>query len=196
MNFMHRRLCRSERWRQTVEAYILPWTLEGVELGSNVLEVGPGPGVTTDLLSPRVARLTCVEIDRRLADSLSRRTAGRNVTVLCEDATAMSLPNASFDGAVCLTMLHHVASSALQDRLLAEVARVLRPGGVFAGTDSLYSFGFRLLHLFDTMVPVDPGGFRKRLEAAGFTEVEVDTNPYAFRFRARRPADTTAPPPA
>ena len=108
----------------------------------------------------------------------------------------MSLPNASFDGAVCLTMLHHVASSALQDRLLAEVARVLRPGGVFAGTDSLYSFGFRLLHLFDTMVPVDPGGFRKRLEAAGFTEVEVDTNPYAFRFRARRPADTTAPPPA
>ena len=28
--------------------------------------------------------------------------------------------------------------------------------------------------------------FPKRLEAAGFTEVQVDTNPYAFRFRARR----------
>lgn len=187
MNFMHRRLCRSERWKKTVEAYILPWTLEGVELGSDVLEVGPGPGVTTDLLSPRVARLTCVEIDRRLADSLSQRTAGRNVTVLCEDATAMPLPDASFDGAVCLTMLHHVPSAAMQDRLLAEVARVLRPGGVFAGTDSLYSFPFRLLHLFDTMVPVDPAGFRKRLEAAGFTEVQVDVNPYAFRFRGRRP---------
>ena len=187
MNFMHRRLCRSERWKKTVEAYILPWTLEGVELGSDVLEVGPGPGVTTDLLSPRVARLTCVEIDRRLADSLSRRTAGRNVTVLCQDATAMSLPEASFDGAVCLTMLHHVPSAAMQDRLLAEVARVLRPGGVFAGTDSLYSFPFRLLHLFDTMVPVDRAGFGKRLEAAGFTEVQVDVNPYAFRFRGRRP---------
>ena len=192
MNFMHRRLCRSARWRQTVQDYILPWTLEGVELGSNVLEVGPGPGVTTDLLSPRVARLTCVEIDRRMAESLSRRTAGRNVTVLCEDATRMSLPEASFDGAVCFTMLHHVPSPALQDRLLAEVARVLRPGAVFAGTDSLYSFPFRLLHLFDTMVPVDPGGFPKRLEAAGFTEVRVDTNPYAFRFRARRPGSPTA----
>ena len=192
MNFMHRRLCRSARWRQTVQDYILPWTLEGVELGSNVLEVGPGPGVTTDLLSPRVARLTCVEIDRRMAESLSRRTAGRNVTVLCEDATRMSLPEASFDGAVCFTMLHHVPSPELQDRLLAEVARVLRPGGVFAGTDSLYSFPFRLLHLFDTMVPVDPGGFPKRLEAAGFTEVRVDTNPYAFRFRARRPGSPTA----
>ena len=192
MNFMHRRLCRSARWRQTVQDYILPWTLEGVELGSNLLEVGPGPGVTTDLLSPRVARLTCVEIDRRMAESLSRRTAGRNVTVLCEDATRMSLPEASFDGAVCFTMLHHVPSPALQDRLLAEVARVLRPGAVFAGTDSLYSFPFRLLHLFDTMVPVDPGGFSKRLEAAGFTEVRVDTNPYAFRFRARRPGSPTA----
>jgi SAM-dependent methyltransferase len=196
MNFMHRRLCRSERWRQTVEAHILPWILEGVELGSNVLEVGPGPGVTTDLLSPRVGRLTCVEIDRRLADSLSRRTAGRNVTVLCEDATTMSLPDASFDGAVCFTMLHHVASEALQDRLLAEVARVLRPGAFFAGTDSLYSFAFRLLHLFDTMVPVDPAGFPRRLEAAGFTEVQVDTNPYAFRFRARRSGLPTVPRPA
>jgi SAM-dependent methyltransferase len=120
--------------------------------------------------------------------------AGRNVTVLCEDATAMSLPAASFDGAVCLTMLHHVPSPALQDRLLAEVARVLRPGAVFAGTDSLYSFGFRLLHLFDTMVPVDPAGFAKRLEAAGFREVRVDTNPYAFRFRGRRSGFPTAPP--
>ena len=193
MNFMHRRLCRSARWRQTVEAYILPWTLEGVDLGSNVLEVGPGPGVTTDLLSPRVAHLTCVEIDRRLADSLSRRTAGGNVTVLCEDATRMSLSPTSFDGAVCFTMLHHVPSPAMQDRLLAEVARVLRPGAVFAGTDSLYSFPFRLLHLFDTMVPVDPGGFAKRLAAAGFTEVQVDTNPYAFRFRARRPGPPTEP---
>ena len=194
MNFMHRRLCRSERWRQTVEAHILPWTLDGVELGSNVLEVGPGPGVTTDLLSGRVAHLTCVEIDRRLADSLSKRMAGRNVNVLREDATAMSLPAASFDGAVCFTMLHHVASPALQDRLFAEVARVLRPGAAFVGTDSLYSFAFRLLHLFDTMVPVDPAGLGKRLEAAGFTGVQVDTNPYAFRFRARRAGLPTGPP--
>jgi SAM-dependent methyltransferase len=195
MNFMHRRLCRSARWRQTVEAYILPWTLEGVELGSNVLEVGPGPGVTTDLLSRRVSRLTCVEIDRRMADSLSRRLAGGNVTVLCQDATAVPLPDASFDGAVCFTMLHHVSSAAMQDRLLAEVARLLRPGGVFAGTDSLYSFPFRLLHLFDTMVPVDPAGLPKRLEGAGFTEAQVETNPYAFRFRARRPGLPISPPP-
>jgi SAM-dependent methyltransferase len=83
-------------------------------------------------------------------------------------------------------MLHHVPSVALQDRLLAEVARVLRPGGIFAGVDSLYSRAFGLLHLFDTMVVVDPRTFPRRLQAAGFGDVEIEVNERAFRFRARR----------
>jgi ubiquinone/menaquinone biosynthesis C-methylase UbiE len=99
----------------------------------------------------------------------------------------MSLPDATFDAAVCFTMLHHVRSAELQDRLLAEVARVLRPGGIFAGTDSLKSRLLRLVHLFDTMVVVDPATFPDRLRAAGFQDVEVEVNPYAFRFRARKP---------
>jgi SAM-dependent methyltransferase len=188
MNLIHRRLCRSRRWKETVEKYALPWVLDGIELGANVLEVGPGPGITTDLLRARVAHLTCVEIDCALADSLTKRTAGQNVTVLCQDATAMTLPDASFDGAVSFTMLHHVQSPALQDRLLREVARVLRPGAVFAGSDSVYSTYLRLLHVFDTMNLVDPATFPERLQAAGFVNVQVDTNPYAFRFRARKPA--------
>jgi SAM-dependent methyltransferase len=83
-------------------------------------------------------------------------------------------------------MLHHVPSAALQDRLLSEVARVLRPGAVFAGVDSLYSRTFRLLHLFDTMVIVDPQTLPRRLKAAGFRDIDTEINPYAFRFRARR----------
>ena len=166
----------------------MPWVLEGVDLGGNVLEVGPGYGVTTDLLLGMVAHLTCVEVDGGLVERLRCRVPGRNVTILHEDATAMSLPDAAFDGAVCFTMLHHVPSPALQDRLLAEVARVLRPGGVFAGADSRYSRTFRLLHLFDTMVVVDPETFPERLTAAGFEDVQVDSNPHAFRFRARRGA--------
>jgi ubiquinone/menaquinone biosynthesis C-methylase UbiE len=78
-----------------------------------------------------------VEADRGFADKLRRRL-DQSICVMCEDATAMSLPDESFDGAVCFTMLHHVPSVAKQDRLLREVARVLRPGGLFAGTDSLY----------------------------------------------------------
>jgi SAM-dependent methyltransferase len=186
VNRVHRWLCRSAHWQKTVETQILPWVLDDVDLGADVLEVGPGPGITTDLLRTCVSHLTAVEIDDRLAASLTRRMAGRNVTVLHADATAMPLADAAFDGAVCFTMLHHVPSAALQDRLLAEVARVLRPGGIFAGVDSLYSRAFGLLHLFDTMVAVDPRTFPQRLEAAGFGDVEFEVNARAFRFRARR----------
>ena len=186
MNLAHRYLCKSKRWKSAVETHIVPWVLEGVDLGSNVLEVGSGPGVTTDLLRGRVKKLTCVEIDRGFADALAHRTAGSNVTVFCEDATAMSLATGTFDGAVSLTMLHHVPSVGLQNRLLNEVARVLRPGGVFVGVDSVYSRSLRILHLFDTMVLVDPDTFPDRLRSAGFTDVHVEVNPYAFRFFARR----------
>ncbi len=187
MNLLHRLLCSSNGWKRTVESHVIPWFLEGIDIGGNVLEVGPGPGVTTELLHPRVQQLTCVEVDRGFAGSLARRMNGKNVKVVCEDATAMSFSNASFDGALSFTMLHHVPSQTLQDRLLAEVARVLRPGGIFAGVDSLNSRGFRLLHLLDTMVVVDPATFPKRLQIAGFIDVQVEVNPYAFRFRARRP---------
>jgi ribosomal RNA adenine dimethylase len=45
-------------------------SLNELNLGGHVLELGPGPGVTTDLLRQRTARLTAVEIDPRLAASL------------------------------------------------------------------------------------------------------------------------------
>jgi 2-keto-4-pentenoate hydratase len=53
-------------------------------------------------------------------------------------------------------MLHHVPSAELQDRIFAEARRVLAPGGVLAGSDSLVSTGFRIIHIRDVMVPVDP----------------------------------------
>jgi SAM-dependent methyltransferase len=114
--------------------------------------------------------------------------AGKNVTVLCENAVSTSLEDNSFDAAVCFTMLHHVPSPTLQDQMLREVARVLRPGGVFAGTDSLYSWGFRLLHVFDTMVVVNPRTLPERLRSAGFSDIDVDVDASSFRFRARKPA--------
>lgn len=187
MNVAHRLLCNSNRWRDAVKQYVIPWTLEGIDLGANVLEVGPGFGAATTEQAGRVQHLTCVEIHCGMADRLRRQTGEGNVTVLCEDATHSSLPADSFDGAVCFTMLHHIPSLALQDRLLAEVLRVLRPGGVFAGTDSKSGPWFRLLHLFDTMTVVDPETFAGRMTAAGFEDAQVDVNPYGFRFRGKKP---------
>lgn len=187
MNRFHRWYCRTGHWRRVVRRDLLPWVLGDADLGAHVLEIGPGPGLTTDVMRTRVPSLTALEIDPRLAAALRSRTAGGNVTVVEGDATAMPFPDASFSGALSCTMLHHVPSRALQDRLLAEVRRVLRPGAWFIGSDSTPSLVFRLAHLFDTMVLVDPTTFGARLGAAGFTDVAVRRGAGAFRFRARVP---------
>ncbi len=67
----------------------------------------------------------------------------------------------------------------------AKFAKALRADQVLRSDNSHF---LRLVHVFDTMVLVDPQTLEKRLESAGFVDVKVDTNPHAFRFRARRPA--------
>jgi len=191
VNILHRRYCRSEEWRQAVHHGMMPWALGEIDLGPSLLEIGPGPGVTTDWLRERVPSLTCIEIDHALASSFKGRLDGTNVSVVKGDAAAMAFPDTSFHAAVCFTMLHHVPSRQLQDRLLAEACRVLKPGGLFAGSDSTPSFRWRLFHLFDTCVPVDPETFGARLEGAGFGDVQIERRPEynTFKFFARkRPA--------
>jgi SAM-dependent methyltransferase len=185
MNLPHRLICRSAPWRWTVECWVIPWALDGLDPGEDVLELGPGPGLTTDVLRGRAARLTALEIDPRSA-SLQERLENTNVEVVEADATAIPFPDGSFSAVLSFTMLHHVPSVSLQDRLLAEARRVLRPGGVFAGTDAVPGVLLRLAHIGDTVVPVDPATFGQRLEAAGFNEVEVKKWLGGFRFRAIR----------
>ena len=50
MNTDHLRICSSPEWAQYVRDELVPWALAGDELGDDVLEVGPGPGLTTDVL--------------------------------------------------------------------------------------------------------------------------------------------------
>lgn len=189
MNDEHLKRCSSAEWADTVERWIIPWVLDGIDLGEDVLELGPGPGLTTDVLRARVPRLTAVEVDPALAGSLAARLAGTNVDLVCADASQTSLPSGRFSGAVCLTMLHHVESMTAQDAVFSEVHRLLRSGGVLVGQDSLGTPELRELHEGDVYVPVDPEGLASRLEAAGFGAVDVTTNEYAVRFRATKPAE-------
>jgi SAM-dependent methyltransferase len=187
MNWFHRQVCRSDRWRRRLNTELLPWALKGMELGEDLLELGPGPGITTDLLRRRRCRLTVLEVDGGAADALRNRLNGTGVRVVDGDGAAMPFPDGSFSGVVAFTMLHHVSTGELQDRLFSEARRVLRGKGIFAGFDGIDSFPFRLVHWGDCYTPVDPNSLRKRLEAAGFMNVTVEKGNGRFLFSARRP---------
>ena len=55
MNEKHLALCSSAEWGDAVARWIIPWVLSGIDLGDDVLEVGPGPGLTTNVLRGRGA---------------------------------------------------------------------------------------------------------------------------------------------
>jgi SAM-dependent methyltransferase len=171
-----------------LETDLLPWVLGVAELGDDVLEVGPGPGLTTDLIRQHAARVTAVELDTALATALADRMAGTNVEVVHGDATDSGLPADRFSAATCFSMLHHVPSAELQDRVFAELNRVLRPGGVLVASDAVESDAIREFHVDDVFVPVDPDTLGSRLEAAGFTDVHIDLGDYELRFKAVKPA--------
>lgn len=182
MNLLHRRMCSSNLWNRKV-AEMLPATLDGIDLGDDVLEIGPGFGATTDVLAGLAPKLTSIEIDEASV-GLLRDRFGDRVEIVHGDATALPFPDGRFSAVVCFTMLHHVPSPALQDRLFAEARRVLRPGGVFRAMDSRVSLAFRLAHIGDTMVPVDPDTLAERLASAGFATSDVRTGAHRFAVLA------------
>lgn len=187
MNEIHLELCASPEWRTYVETDLLPWVLQETDLGDDVLEIGPGPGLTTDILRTIAPRLTVVEVDPDLAEKLTQRLADTDVTVVHADATQSGLPSGRFSAVTCFTMLHHVPTPELQDTLFGEVRRMLRPGGASVGTDATDTEVLRSLHVDDTFVPVDPETLPDRITAAGLVDVQVDLDGDRVRFRARRP---------
>jgi SAM-dependent methyltransferase len=187
MNAAHLEFCASPEWRQIVEEMILPVALRDLDLGDDALEIGPGPGFTTDVLRTRTRRLTAVELDPVLARDLARRLAGTNVDVVQGDATALELADDRFTGAASFNMLHHVPSDDAQDRIFAEVARILRPGGVFVAADGVASDDLLAFHEGDTYHPIDPDGLAGRLRHAGFTGVEVRMYDLGWIAEARTP---------
>ncbi len=187
MNDVHMKLCSSPWWAEHVETKLLPWVVGDLRLGDHLLEVGPGPGLTTDVLRHKVPRMTALELNPELAASLTERMAGTTVEVVRGDGTRQPFDDGYFSAAASFTMLHHVPTVELQDKLLAETARVLRPGAVFVGSDSLDSDGFRQLHIDDICVPVDPETFPARLSRAGFTDVTIEVDWRGMRFFTRKP---------
>ena len=185
MNPGHMEYCASEDWRRLVHETILPVALKDVDLGDEAIEIGPGPGFTTDVLRTKTAHLTAVELDEELAASLAQRMTGTNVEVVVGDATELDFAADRFTGAASFHMLHHIEPAEAQDRVFAELARVLVPGAALVAADGIYSDGSAAFHQDDTYNPIDPDELEPRLAAAGFGSVRVRTYDLGWVCTAR-----------
>lgn len=178
-------LCATPEWAEFMESEVLEPVTAGLELGDEMLEIGPGHGAATRWLRHRVRRLVALELDPDAAARLADELAGTNVTIQVGDSTRLPFSDASFDSVGCFTMLHHLPTAQAQFRTLCQAFRVLRSGGVLVGADSLASQGLHDFHEGDTYNPIDPARLLVFLQAAGFGHVMVSVGE-GLQFTARK----------
>jgi len=186
MNAYETWFCGSRFWRWMTRRHLLPWMVEGSELGDQVLELGAGLGATTQELAGRAARVTSLEYNHNFAAQLGARVRGSSTRVIQADAASLPLADATFSSAIAILMLHHLRSSELQNQAFAEIARVLRPGGVFLAFEIQDGWLHRVGHIRSTFVPLDPRSVHARLILAGFSQCTIAPGQGGFRIRGIR----------
>lgn len=97
------------------------------------LDAGTGAGALALALAPHVAEVTGVDVVPELL-ARARERAPANATFVEADATGLPFPDGSFDLAGTMRTLHHVTRP---ERVVAELARVVRPGGAVLVVDQL-----------------------------------------------------------
>jgi SAM-dependent methyltransferase len=190
MSALEGTFCRSRPWRFFARRTVLPWTLDGHSLSGEVLEIGGGSGAMTAGAARTFsnAYITVTDVDQAMVDAARDRLAAYpNVNVQKADVTALPFETGRFDMVTSYLMLHHVID---WEDALAEVSRVLKPGGAFIGYDLTDTRLARWVHRLDgsphRIVAADQ--LADRLAVAGLTEVSVRSSfrGHVMRFQAKR----------
>lgn len=171
--------------------------LAGLALaGRNVLDIGCGSGGITLYLveKHRVRHATGFDVEAPVIEAARKRAAVRgladHVEFIQAEPGILPFADGSFDAVFSKDALLHVPD---KEALLADIFRVLKPGGVFAASDWLISHdGPPSKDMADYIAAeglsfsmASPARYRKAMELAGFTDVTVtDRNPW-YREVAR-----------
>jgi len=111
--------------------------VSGADESMTVADVGTGTGFVAAGIAPRVARVIAVDNSPAML-GVARENLGElgvaNVELIEGDVTALPLEDESVDAAFANMVLHHAEDPAA---MLAEMTRVVRPGGVVAIVDEV-----------------------------------------------------------
>lgn len=102
-----------------------------VKQGEHVLEIGPGTGYALDQLTAAAGpsgAIVALDLSRRMLEQIRRRGRAPSAGLVLGDATALPLASGRFDLAFMSFVLELLPSDDI-DTALAEVRRVLKPGG-------------------------------------------------------------------
>jgi SAM-dependent methyltransferase len=124
-----------------------------------VLVIGPGPGVGLRTTGEQAGRVVAIEPSARMRRTATRRCAALpNVVVQDGTAEATGQPDAAFD--VVLTV-NNIQLWPDRGAALAELHRVLRPGGVL------------LVSTHERWLPGGRAGLHADVQTAGFADVQT-----------------------
>jgi len=187
-----------------------PTALADLRPGDTVLDLGSGGGIDVILSARRVAPagkaygLDMTDEMLALAEENKRKAGVTNVEFLKGQIEDVPLPAGAVDVIVSNCVIN---LSADKDRVLREAFRVLKPGGRFAVSDVVVRGEIppavrRSMELWVGCVAgaLSENDYRSKLEAAGFTDVEIDTtrvydveDARAFLAESGLDVDTVAP---
>jgi 2-polyprenyl-6-hydroxyphenyl methylase/3-demethylubiquinone-9 3-methyltransferase len=174
------------RWVRTLKNMVpgrLGWFDRHIDWqGKDVLDLGCAGGFMAEALDDRGARVTGIDPakDAIAAAHAHSEAAGRQIRYDVGVGEALPYGDASFDAVVCVDVLEHVQS---MPTVIAEVSRVLRPGGLFLfdtinrnavarlATITMAEDVLKLLPkgTHDPALFIKPAELRAELHAAGFT---------------------------
>jgi len=157
----------------------------GVEPGMRAVDVGCGPGALTEALAERLGaeRVAAADPSEPLLAACAERVPGADVRVA--SAEELPWPEGAFDVALSQLVVNFMRDAGVG---VAEMRRVVRPGGVVASCTWDYADGMRMLRIFwDAALALDPGApdegrtmrfqsereLREVWEGAGLAEVET-----------------------
>lgn len=151
---------------------------------SRVLDVGCGVGMTPTYLAKTIGcHVTGIDIREamiaRSNERALREGVANNVSFRVADAAALPFGDDAFDVVMCESVLALVED---QSSVLAEMHRVLKPGGRLGVTEAAWMMPptkellTQLRQAFGHMEVHAPAGWRQLIEEAGFENVVVDAH--------------------